>query len=883
MENSHETTTNGAMHAVTTDWRVRTVVIAAFGCTHIGTAVGQEDASPVELEQIVVTGTLIRGVAPTGSDLVTISREDILATGATTTADLLSTVPQISAFNTTQVGSADFSSPITAPNLRGVGLSGTATLVLVNGHRMVGAGILQTLPDPSAIPPAAIERIEIVADGASAIYGSDAVGGVINMILRKDFEGVETSAQYGGGDGFDKIDFSALIGTAWERGSAMLVYEYAGHNNLLGRDRDFYTDDLRSVGGADTRSNTCWPGNVIAGGVSFSMPLLQPGVNRCDNPDSTDIYPAEHRNSVLASVRHDVSENIEVFGEAYYSVRNTDPRTPQPGVTFDIDNTNPFFQAPPGTNATSETIQYSFVREFGPTISNPQELDATGIIVGFNIDLTADWALEILGNYGWSTTDTTENNLNTTELLAAAAGTTTATALDPFGGNTDPAVLERIRAGGTFSHAQQKIREFSAKLDGSWFDLPGGPLGVAVGAQTRYEQIDASTRARLPDNGSAPIATSHGERRVDSVFAELHVPVIGESNAFAGVRSLEVSLAGRYDDYSDFGDTFNPKFGLDWSPVEGLSLRGSIGTSFHAPTLGDSNVSTVDARIQVFPLLPLFPPGVPAGPTLVIAGGQPGLRPEKADTWSIGFDLNPPWLDGLNLSATLYDIDFKDVLSIAAPAFGLFTNPALAQFFTLRPTQAQIDAVLALGLRIDGNLTPALREALSAGGIILDLRRRNLARQQVQGVDFNLSYRWKTAAGVFLAGVAGQRELKFDLTAAPNSPAVDLMNQGRVKWRARGSLDWIGDAWSIGGFVNYTGEYQNLNNLAQRVDAYATVDLRVSYSPLREGWLKGTRLTLTAQNALDQEPPLFLFSPGYDRTNASALGRVVSINLHKSW
>jgi iron complex outermembrane recepter protein len=863
--------------------RLRASIVAVLGLTQATMVLAQESAPAAELEEVVVTGTLIRGVAPTGSDIVTVSREDIVASGVATTADLLAMVPQVSAFNTTPVGSPDFSSPITVPSLRGIGLGGTATLVLVNGHRMVGAGILQTIPDPSAIPPAAIERVEIVADGASATYGSDAVGGVINMILRRDFAGVEASAQYGIGDGFDTTNVSALFGTAWEGGSAMLAYEYAAHDSLLGKDRDFYTDDLRSVGGADTRSSTCWPGNVSVGGVSYAMPALQPGVNRCDNPDSTDLYPAEHRNSVFASARHNLSEQLELFGEAYYSIRETDPRTPQPGVTFAINSTNPFFRPPPGTNAVAETVQYSFVREFGATLVNPQELDAGGVVAGLNVTLPSEWALELLGNYGWGTTDTTENNINTAELLAAAAGTTTATALDPFGGDTHPAVLERIRAGGTFSSADQELRELSVKLDGPLFDLPGGAVRVAVGAQTHYEEIDAWTRARGPGNGSSAIATSYGDRTVNSAFAEFHVPVVSNANSFAGMRALELSLAARYDDYSDFGDTTTPKFGLNWSPFAGLTLRGSAGKAFHAPSLADSNVSTVDARVQVFPFLPFFPPGAAPGPTLVIAGGQPGLAPEKADTWSLGFDFNPTALDGLNLSATLYNIDFKDVLSIPSPAIGLFTNPALAQYYTYRPTQAQIDEVLALGLRIDGSLTPPLRQALSAGGIILDLRRRNLSRQEAQGVDLNVNYRWNTSAGIFFAGIAGQRELKFDLTAAPNSPAADMMKRGRVKWRARGTFDWVGDAWNIGGYVNYTGEYQNPNNLAQRVDPFVTVDLHVSYSPQLDGWLQGSRLTLIAENALDEEPPLYLFSPGYDKANASPLGRVVSINLRKAW
>jgi iron complex outermembrane receptor protein len=344
-----------------------------------------------------------------------------------------------------------------------------------------------------------------------------------------------------------------------------------------------------------------------------------------------------------------------------------------------------------------------------------------------------------------------------------------------------------------------------------------------------------------------------------------------------------VSLAARYDDYSDFGDTTNPKFGINWSPVAGLTLRGSAGKSFHAPSLADSNVSTVDSRIAVFPFFPFFPPGKFPGPALVIAGGSAGLQPEKADTWSVGFDLNPPALDGLNFSATLYNIDFKDVLGIPWWYNGLFTNPALAPYFTYRPTQAQLDALLATGLRVDGVLTPQLQQALIAGGEILDLRRRNLAEQQVRGVDFNVNYRWDTAAGIFLAGVAGQRELKFDLTAAPDSPAVSQIDIGRVKWRARGTLGWVDEAWSAGAFINYTGAYTNPNILTQKVDPFVTVDLHASYSPRTEGWLAGTQLTLTVDNVLDEEPPLFLSSPGFDASNSSPLGRVISLSVRKSW
>ncbi|MBL8266356.1 TonB-dependent receptor plug domain-containing protein [Steroidobacter sp.] len=864
---------------------LRLAVIAALGLNVSIASAQQAPPSTAELEEVLVTGTLIRGAPPTGSDLVTVSRDVIEASGVTTTAELLATVPQITSFNTTPVGTSDFSQPITAPNLRGIGLGSTATLVLVNGHRMVGAGILQTIPDPSAIPTSAIERVEIIADGASATYGSDAVGGVINLITRKDFDGFETTAQYGYGDGFDTMDFNTVFGTAWETGSVMFAYEYTGRNNLQGRERDFIRSNLASAGGADSRSTVCSPANITYNNVSYTGSPLTPGLSRCDNTQYTDYLSAEHRNSAYVSLTQGLGDNVEFFSELYYSQRKSNPINAQPGATFAIPITNPYFSAPAGGGfALFEVVQYSFAREFGPTVENPQELTAGGLVSGVRVSLPAQWQMELLGNYGVGTNETTDHSsLNSAALNAAAAGLTLDTALDPFAGRTNPAVLAAIRSGGTYNDADQELREVSLKFDGPLFSLPGGQVRMAVGAQYHYEEIEAKTFYLQPNNQRQLVAPSYGDRTVRSAFAELSVPLVGSNNAFPGVKALQLSLSGRYDDYSDFGDTTNPKFGVNWTLVDGFSLRASSGKSFHAPSLADSNVSTVDSRLQIVPFFPFFPPGALPGPAVVIAGGQPNLKPETADTWSVGFDFNPSSLDNLNVSAALYNVDFEDVLGIPFWTIGLFTNPALAQYYTYRPTASQLDALLNSGIRIDGTLTPALRAAIIAGGEILDLRRRNLARQEVQGVDFNINYRWDTSAGIFFAGVAGQRELKFDLTAAPGAATVDQTDRGRVKWRARGTLNWIREQWSVGGFINYTGKYTNPNLLTQEVDSFVTVDAHVTYTPRTGGWLAGTQISLLADNVLDEEPPLYLSSPGFDSANSSALGRVVSINLRKSW
>jgi iron complex outermembrane receptor protein len=184
------------------------------------------DESAGELEEIVVTGTLIRGASAVGAPVIELDRKDIEATGAKTSADLFATLPQMQSFNSLPTGTPDQSEPIPRTNLRGFALSGSqATLVLLNGHRMVGAGVLQTSPDPSSIPIAAIERVEVLADGASAIYGADAVAGVVNIILRKDYDGAETHLDYGVADSYSQYSASQLLGTQWDTGSIMVVVE----------------------------------------------------------------------------------------------------------------------------------------------------------------------------------------------------------------------------------------------------------------------------------------------------------------------------------------------------------------------------------------------------------------------------------------------------------------------------------------------------------------------------------------------------------------------------------------------------------------------------------------------------------------------------------
>lgn len=232
-----------------------------------------------DLEEMVVTGTQMRGVAPTGAALIDVGKEDIAASGAVTTAELLATIPQMETFGSTPavLGGNNVQLTVNRVNLRnlpqGIGAS-SPTLVLMDGHRLVGVGVGQNYPDPDVVPPGAIERVEVLTDGGSSVYGADAVGGVVNFITRKDYEGAEVSLRQGFGDSYYSTDASATVGDTWDSTSAYVSYNYAQHDAIYGDDRG-YARDIDWTTGLP-RQSTCAPANVATGGNSWTVnPLAQ--------------------------------------------------------------------------------------------------------------------------------------------------------------------------------------------------------------------------------------------------------------------------------------------------------------------------------------------------------------------------------------------------------------------------------------------------------------------------------------------------------------------------------------------------------------------------------------------------------------------------------
>jgi iron complex outermembrane recepter protein len=913
---------------------------AAFGQTAGEKPAAQEDD---QLLEVVVTGTLIRGEAPIGSPVATLDNAAIVATGATNTADILATVPALTTFNTLPIGGNQEyrSTGATVPGMRG--LPGTAVLVLLDGHRLVGDSPLLSTADPSSIPAMAIDHIEVVQDGGSATYGSDAVAGVINIITKKNFDGAETNVSYNAAKGYNGSNVAQDFGKTWSGGSLFLTGEYESNSDLLNSDRSFYTQDLRPYGGKDGLSTTCGPAvNFSAGGVYYNAHTLTPqpgsGVTQlaaCDPAANVDLVDPSRRYGFVGNLRQDIGDKVHMFVDMKYtdtlSTQLYNPATLSvnyPGLPAGVvlPNTNPFFIVPPGNpTATQETVLVNSAA-FGSqgNIVNVYRARSGMVDLGANVDLWHGWQLTTDFNYGWSISSALNpdsTGVNPSALYAAENGTTTGTALDPFGGRTNPAVVSAIMNWPLLFAATQRLYDFNVKADGTVFTLPGGDFKLAVGAANRHEQYSGEDPIGVPGTlGFTEPNDQSAGRTVDAVFAEAAIPIFGTPNALPGLRRLEISLAGRYDHYSDFGSTSNPKYGIVWSPIEDVSFRGSYGTSFHAPQLADIYAIDTRATATQSTTSTNLPPGMTPGVyTVGIAGGKPGLLPETARTGSFGLDLTPTFLPGFKASVTYFMIRYSNEVEIPPNTPVNFLIPSLAgKLYTFNETSpgvyapltaAQLQSVLG-GVR---NTYPGGIAALPPTYLITDLRRQNLGESDIDGFDFDFSYVHALYDGTFSADLSGEYFTKFETQLGAGTPFINNLTSGLqyyqndagaqsiIPLHLRASLGWQEGPLSTQAVVSYTGHYNYAYSAynysvapngtptaaIQWVSPFVTVDLSAMWSFQNDsGPLKNAKLQVNVYNILDQNPPFQYItgaSGGFASESANPLGRTFRIGLEKKW
>jgi len=915
------------------------------------TAPAQANASAPNAD-IVVTGTRIRGVAPVGSAVLQLDRQDLAKTGQLSTADILNTVPSVLSLGTGNSysggsiqGTADLNALAfnKSPNLRGFGPQ--ATLSLVNGHRVPYDGANMNTFDGDNIPTQMLQRVEIVADGTSPIYGADAIAGTVNYVLRAPFTGLETYAQYGGAKGQDTYQLTAVGGYDWGSGGLVVAYQHSYADRLRASSRpSLYNDDFTAYGGppSGTMAN---PGNIIVDGVSYAIPGGQDGTdltlaqigaagtaNRQNIWTGYDAMPHSKRDQVAVNFTQKVGDWLEIYGDGFYSNRDYDIAlfsvAPNNFATITVPNSNyyspcngPMAGAAPALVAACETgaltVDYNTVNDIGAGIREGYTRTRSETI-GARISLFGDWKANVYATDARHHEKSSNsiyfgNNLAT---LPALGGTTADTAFNPFcdgrvfdcgnGQFTDaiagtPFVVENV----------YKMRDYAVNVDGSLVHLPGGNARVALGAE-HYRGTFV--------NGNS-FATTVNKRRINSGFVELYVPIFGADNEQPGLHRLELTVAGRIDDYNDVGQTKNPKVGLNWAPVDGLKFHGSYGTSFRAPGLADNDPNT---QAGVFPRLfdgsvissDLCPScaGTPGGIAIYqsLGGAARDLKPEKSRSWSLGVDYAPP-ASGFNASVTYWNVRYTNqvntpVYNVGAyqsinqqvyndqiiynPAYfaNLAANNPVAFFGNFPYDQGNANCSAVAGQRVTSQAlfnqlvqcinangtSPVLGAPAPVGNVvaITNGHRLNSGSTQGDGFDISANYTWRDSLGTWRVGALAEYVRRWKVSPIQGAPVVDEVNRFGYPLRFKARLEggWSGDvgAGTLSGnlFLNYANKYRIDQNLLPtgmssrytHIDDYATVDLSLSYafSDTAGALLRGFSLTVSAQNLFDTLPPLVI-------------------------
>lgn len=685
--------------------------LARFAAAWASVAVSQNafaQAPANTLEEVQVTGSRIKRQDLEGVGPVTVfDAQDIAATGVTSTETLLQRFSASAGFAGNQTNSywTGNGYGTAQVNLRGLGIN--RTLVLLNGRRIVNGGTgANSAVDLNMIPTSIIERIEVLKDGASALYGADAVAGVVNIITRRNFDGLKIDAKAGQtseGDG-EEIAGDLTLGVNGERGSLIASMSYTETKAVNMADRASC-----ALAGADDGTLECSGSSSTSGGRATFLTGPNTGQRINFNNDAAgdgnlyEPYSGARHNipyfqwlNAVSPIQKttftmfgnlEVAENARFFSEMIYSHRESD-QIATPGTLLDyyesgVGRTSFVIPASHPTNPTGQDIRLdrkrlveAGVREFF------QETDTWRVVAGFEGTFTPQWSWEVAYNKGRNTGidgSTNVANLDRVYQTVFACDNVSVPCADYLGnGDVSQQVLDYILYTQRDSGGNEQ-ESVTANLTGTLLDLPAGPLGFAAGVERREESgwrnPDPLIVAGIANtNQQDPI---EGRYQVDEIYTEVVVPIL---RGLAGVEHLELSLAGRYSDYDLFGNDTNYKIGLLWQIVDGFKLRATRSTAFRIPNIpelfggvAEGNLTTTDPCSewsQRSASDPIFQScqaaGVPlnylqlGNTILTTVGGNADLQPEDADTFTVGAVWEPSFVSGLSLTLDYWEIEIAD-------------------------------------------------------------------------------------------------------------------------------------------------------------------------------------------------------------------------------
>ena len=860
-------------------------------------------AQDAPIQRVEITGSAIKRIdAETAVPVTVVRMADLKKEGITTIEQVLSNLSVSQASQgTSQVvglgtGGASFA------DLRGVGAN--KTLILLNGRRLANNAFDSSAPDLNMIPFAALERVEVLRDGASSLYGSDAVGGVINFITKKDWQGGTVTI---GGDspqhtgGFSK---NANIGYGWgdldKNGfNVFAMVDHQSQNRIGGLDRDYNT---RYAGGLSPSTS---PANYFQGGDSAnpagpgctSSPNLIPGATgSCQMTTSSfvDYVPKSERTTGLIKGTIKLSDNHELGIEALSTrskVQSAIAPVPYGGLYINRlrpdGSLNPYYPGNGGVpsamaldpaymdlgGSITPGVQPGFVHARWRDLPNGSRADE-------NINKQQRLVVSLKGNVsGWDYETALSYNQNKVQEFLhgySDGGIISKGVLDGvinvFGDQdaAGTALLNSAALDGNIMNAKGTNKTADIKLSrevGEWLNT-GHQAGLAVGAQ--YERQEFRSAANpdfaekvIASTGIDPNTLNEGSRNVSAFFTELNVPLL---------KNLDVTGAFRYDRYSDFGHTTNPKFSFTYRPTDAVLLRGSYSKGFRAPSLYEINAAntytnagdTMDDPVNCPGGTPI--PGKSAAANCgqqfqVLNGGNKQLSPERSKNGTFGIVLEP--VKDLSITADYWSIRLTQQISNLG-SFDVLSDPVtFAPYYHRNPSG---------DLAVDGSQCP---NPITCG--YLDLRTQNLGDMNTNGVDLSASYKLRTKDyGLFNFAYNGTWVHKYEY----QNFVGDEMHQnvgiysgsGPIfRWQNTLNLNWSQNKLSAGVTGHFKSGYLD-QDPENHVASYTTWDTYGSWEAI-----KGLNLTLGVRNLFDRDPPLSYqtttFQAGYDPRYTDPAGR----------
>lgn len=907
----------------------------------------EAEAESTSVERIQVIGSNIRGARAAGNLPVTIlSEEDIRDTGAATGDELLRSIPQVGdvSFNNERTigGVNDARGDVASINLRGIGTGNTLTLL--NGRRLVlhpGTQTENFVPvttvNSNTLPVRGLSRLEVLRDGAAAIYGSDAVAGVVNYVLKGDVDGTDLSFNYGKSNGtsLDQLSLTALHGTTFNdnRTYVSVSAAYYSRNGMMASERDysrnsdrrFHPDIPAGFEGNSSLDNRLiaspW-GNFIgeeigtvhiqpaggsdcilaiddsvcaASGTSASEWHYDPGLQ--DQSMTSDV----DRFNLFTYITHQISDNLEFFAEGLWyqaeSTRLREQNANLAGQRFTI-------AADAAFNPFGEDV---LLRNYRAVDAGSRRIevedDSYRALAGLR-GMFGYWDWESAVLYSRATTlDTDYNRIRTDAFQNAINQTNPELAYNPFlGGNPASPNTGTLRANpqsviDTFT--VDVYRESVSEL-GLWdfklsnpalIDWYAGAIGTAIGVEYRYEgyqderdpllsgdipMVDQVTGEWLSDSaamGSSSTPSASGSRNVLSAYAELAVPLH---------RTLDMQLAARFEDFSDVGSVLKPKVALSWAPTEWVQLRGAYTEGFRAPNLPqvvEQGVTRSNTRYD--PVLDMRY-GIAE-----VRGGNVQLEPEESENLSYGIALSP--LDNLLITVDWWNIE---------------------QVGTIGILHSQTHLLYDALLRAEGQTNEAVVRNSEGEVLFVENQYGNLNPRTIEGVDYSISYTLPTDVGNFSFNLNAAQLTKFEQEPDPVSALViaeqlagnpalpqdiavlgagDLRrSNGNPEWRGFASLGWQQGPWSTQLRANYISNFENTSvtntdGEAMPIPSMTTYDAFADYRVSARNWLDNSRIRVGVRNLTDEQPPIASASFGYISDVHSNRGRYVYVDYSISF